>query len=84
MDYDTFVNSAFLLQGRSDEFTRKTPSERKEVLSSILGLDLYEFLLAAARGKRSEWQDSVTRTEGALMQSRAALDELTDPTAEWQ
>ena len=82
MDYDTFVNSAFLLQGRSDEFTRKTPSERKEVLSSILGLDLYEFLLAAARGKRSEWQDSVTRTEGALMQSRAALDELTDPTAE--
>ena len=25
MDYDTFVNSAFLLQGRSDEFTRKTP-----------------------------------------------------------
>ena len=82
MDYDTFVNSAFLLQGRSDEFTRKTPSERKDVLSSILGLDLYEVLQAAARNKRSEWQDNVTRTEGALTQTRTALDELGDPTDE--
>lgn len=82
MDYDTFVNSAFLLQGRSDEFTRKTPSERKEVLSSILGLDLYEILQAAARGKRSEWQDNVTRTEGAMMQMQSALDEFSDPTDE--
>ncbi len=82
MDYDTFVNSAFLLQGRSDEFTRKTPSERKDVLSSILGLDLYEVLQAAARNKRSEWQDNVTRTEGALTQTRTALDGLADPTEE--
>lgn len=82
MDYDTFVNSAFLLQGRSDEFTRKTPSERKDVLSSILGLSLYEMLQAEARNKRSEWQDSVTRTEGALTQTRTALDALADPTDE--
>jgi len=82
MDYDTFVNSAFLLQGRSDEFTRKTPSERKDVLSSILGLDLYEILQAAARNKRSEWQDNVTRTEGALIQTRSALDSVADPTDE--
>ena len=82
MDYDTFVNSAFLLQGRSDEFTRKTPSERKDVLSSILGLDLYEALQAASRNKRSEWQDNVIRTEGALTQTRTALDELADPTDE--
>ncbi len=80
MDYDTFVNSAFLLQGRSDEFTRKTPSERKDVLSSILGLDLYEILQASARSKRSEWQDNVTRTEGALIQTRSALDSVADPT----
>ena len=82
MDYDTFVNSAFLLQGRSDEFTRKTPSERKDVLSSILGLELYESLQAAARGKRSEWQDNVSRAEGALAQTRSALDSLADPTGE--
>jgi exonuclease SbcC len=39
LDYDTFVNSAFLRQGRADEFTVKTPAERKRVLSEILGLD---------------------------------------------
>ena len=82
MDYDTFVNSAFLLQGRSDEFTRKTPSERKEVLSSILGLGLYEILQAEARNKRAEWQDSVARTEGALTQTQAALDQVNDPAGE--
>ncbi len=39
LDYDTFVNSAFLRQGRADEFTVKTPAERKRVLGEILGLD---------------------------------------------
>ncbi len=39
LDYDTFVNSAFLRQGRADEFTVKPPAERKRVLGNILGLD---------------------------------------------
>ena len=80
MDYDTFVNTAFLLQGRSDEFTRKNPTDRKEVLSSILGLHLYELLQASARGKRSEWQDTVVRTDGALNQTQASLDAIPDPS----
>lgn len=45
MSYETFVNSAFLVQGRADEFTVKPPGERKRVLGEILGLgeyDLYE------------------------------------------
>jgi DNA repair protein SbcC/Rad50 len=39
LDYDTFVNSAFLQQGKADAFTVKTPAERKKILSEILGLD---------------------------------------------
>jgi len=39
LDYDTFINSAFLRQGRADEFTIKTAAERKRVLGDILGLD---------------------------------------------
>ncbi len=39
IDFDTFVNSAFIRQGRADEFTTKTPAERKEVLADILRLD---------------------------------------------
>jgi len=42
LDYDTFINSAFLLQGRADEFTVKTPAERKRVLADILGLGLWD------------------------------------------
>ncbi len=42
MDYDTFINSAFLLQGRADEFTTKPPGERKRILGDILGLALYD------------------------------------------
>ncbi len=42
LDYDTFVNSAFLRQGRADEFTVKTPAERKRVLGDILGLDIWQ------------------------------------------
>ena len=29
MDYDTFINSAYLAQGRADEFVRRTPGGRK-------------------------------------------------------
>jgi exonuclease SbcC len=42
LDYDTFINSAFLLQGRADEFTTKRPAERKKILTDILGLEMYD------------------------------------------
>jgi exonuclease SbcC len=42
MDYETFINSAFLLQGRADEFTIKPPAERKRILGDILGLSIYD------------------------------------------
>lgn len=42
MDYDTFINSALLLQGRADEFTVKQPAERKRILADILGLAIYD------------------------------------------
>lgn len=49
MDYDTFVNSAYLRQGHADAFTTATPARRKEVLGSILGLAVYEALAERAR-----------------------------------
>ncbi len=51
LDYDTFINSAFLLQGHADEFTVKTPTERKKVLADILGLDIWEDYEARAKEK---------------------------------
>ncbi len=42
LDYEGFTNSAFLRQGRSQEFSTKTPRERKEILAAILGLNHFE------------------------------------------
>ncbi len=42
LDYDTFVNSAFLQQGKADAFTTKAPRERKQILFDILGLERWE------------------------------------------
>lgn len=41
LDYETFINSAFLAQGRADEFTNKTPGERKSILGEILALNAW-------------------------------------------
>ena len=49
MDYNTFICSSFILQGMADEFTKRTPSERKEILSKILELDEYELITKKAR-----------------------------------
>ncbi len=42
LDYDTFVHSAFLQQGRADAFTTQTPARRKQILGEILGLAQWE------------------------------------------
>ena len=52
LDYDAFVNSSMLLQGRSDEFTKKKPSERKNILGRILNLGRYDRLADRARAKQ--------------------------------
>ncbi len=64
LDYDTFVNSALLLQGKSDKFTRTDPRERRRVLAAILRLDRYERLEQRARGRARDLEDEVQRLEG--------------------
>lgn len=41
LSYETFINSAYLKQGRADEFTLRSPAERKAVLAEILSLDFW-------------------------------------------
>lgn len=57
MDYETFIASSFILQGRADEFTRRPPGERKEILASILGLDHYDQLSDLAREHQKKCAD---------------------------
>ena len=42
LTFDTFINSAFLRQGHSNEFSQKSPKDRKQVFAEILGLHKYE------------------------------------------
>ncbi len=51
LSYDSFINSVFLRQGQSNEFSKKTPQERKEILASILGLQQYEELRKKSQEK---------------------------------
>ncbi len=57
--YEIFVNSSYLRQGHADEFTIKTPSERKEILSEILDLNLYEELSQKARQKARSSEEKI-------------------------
>jgi exonuclease SbcC len=66
MEYETFLNSAYLQQGRADEFTRQKPAERKRILGEILDLERFDRLEAMAREKYKERVESLKELEGEL------------------
>lgn len=66
LEYDTFINSAFLAQGRADEFTTKTPSQRKQVLAGILELSRWEIYERNAKDQISDRKASLQRLDGSI------------------
>ena len=82
MEYETFINSAFLMQGRADEFTNKTPAERKALLASILGLEAYDRFQSRARERLAESRSNADRLAGRVQQMRADLEAIGDPAAD--
>src|SRR5262249_36261220 len=75
LSYDTFINSALLLQGKADLFTAAGPTDRKRVLGEILGLDQYDVLEAEAKERRK------ARTAEAAALQRA-VDDIEPQVAE--
>ena len=82
MDYDTFTNSAFLLQGRADAFTVRTPAERKQVLGDILGLSLYDEYEQRAKERARETERQVAEVDGMLRDIDRDLDRRPEYEAE--
>lgn len=76
MNYETFVNSAFLLQGHADAFTIKPPAERKKVLADILNLDVYERLSQRSKERRQQWQQAVAELKNELADLERQLQGL--------
>ena len=66
LEYETFVNSAFLRQGRADEFTLRTPKERKQVLADILDLSYYDTLEELSRQKARKRERESAQLEHSL------------------
>ena len=75
MNYDTFINASFLLQGQADEFTTKSPGRRKEILADLLGVSEWDIYKDAATEQRK-------LVEGQLALSDARLQEIEAELAE--
>lgn len=84
LDYDTFINSAYLRQGRADEFMLKRPGDRKEILASLLKLDEYDTLAEKAKdiskeykGKIAQLEQTLNSTEQQLKQREEIVNQIT-------
>ncbi len=73
MDYDTFINSAFLRQGHADEFTKQPPAKRKEVLANILGLSVYDRLEERAKELARRLQTEKAQLESTVLEIEQEL-----------
>lgn len=73
LNYDTFINSAYLVQGHADEFTSKKPTERKQVLSDILGLQEWEKYEDRAKVKIRSIDQQLAGLEAVLNEIEAEL-----------
>ncbi len=68
LDYDSFVNTAFLRQGNANEFSKKSPKDRKDILGTILGLQQFDTLKRRALEKIKQLHALRTTLE-ALIES---------------
>jgi DNA repair protein SbcC/Rad50 len=73
LDYEAFVNSGFLRQGQSNEFSKKSPKDRKEILASILQLDQYEKIKKRAHEKA---RDLLNQKEQLAVAQTKLIQEL--------
>ncbi|MDJ0599981.1 MAG: exonuclease subunit SbcC [Crocosphaera sp.] len=56
LDYDTFINSAYLRQGRADEFMLRGATDRKKILAELLKLDHYQTLSEKAKDLSKQYK----------------------------
>ena len=75
LDYETFVNASFFLQGKADQFTQQRPADRKRILSSILGLEIWESYRLAARAQRNSVEEEINALDGRLQEIFSELGE---------
>ncbi|NMC80331.1 MAG: SMC family ATPase [Chloroflexi bacterium] len=93
MDYETFTNASFFLQGKADQFAQQRPGDRKRILTSILGLEMWETFRERAAERRRNlendqavlagWLNEIDEELKEEEQRRTRLKELQDDLSRW-
>jgi exonuclease SbcC len=76
MSFDLFVQSAYLLQGRWDMFSRNTPAKRRVLVSEALGLEVYDKLAAGAAEELRRCRRESSRLEVQIRKLESASGNL--------
>ena len=74
LDYETFINTAYLQQGKADLFTQNTASKRKEFLAEALGLSYYEMLEDRAKSRANELRDDIGNAMARIESRQSEID----------
>ncbi len=75
LDYESFINASFFLQGEADQFTQQNPSVRKRILSQILGLEIWENYRREAAQKRKYSESEIDTLDGRIAEILIELEE---------
>jgi len=65
-NYEDFTLAHWLPQGALGKMAQMSPAERKEWLSSVIGLEAYDALLASAKKRKSAASESLIRAQAVI------------------
>lgn len=69
LDYQTFINTAFIRQGNANEFTSKTPAQRKDVLLPLIVPSEYTCLNDAANAEKRRLDEALQTLERRIQEA---------------
>jgi exonuclease SbcC len=73
LDYETFINASFFLQGKADQFAQQRPADRKRILSGILGLEVWENYREEASRRRKQLEVELAQVNALLTEIETEL-----------
>ncbi len=75
LDYETFVNASFFLQDKADQFTQQRPGDRKRILGSILGLEIWEVYKQRVNDRRKTVEMDISNLDARAVDINSELGE---------
>jgi exonuclease SbcC len=75
LDYETFTNASFFLQGKADQFAQQRPGDRKRILSTILGLEVWDAYRDEAAARRKVQETEQVRLDAQIREYQLELDQ---------